>query len=46
MKGPKANDRRSLSLVKPDMEISPTRLSPESSLPESIHNALKPKCAK
>jgi len=31
-----------LSLVEPDMEISPIRLSPESSLPESIHNALRP----
>ena len=29
----------SLSLVEPDMEISPIRLSPGSSLPESIHNA-------
>ena len=30
-----------LSLVEPDMEISPIRLSPGSSLPESIHNAIK-----
>src|SRR5258708_10590735 len=28
MKGPKTNDRTSLSLVEPDMEISPIRLSP------------------
>ena len=36
----------SLSLVEPDMEISPIRLSPGSSLPESIHNATRPKCRK
>jgi hypothetical protein len=29
----------SLSLVEPDIEISPIRLSPGSSVPESIHNA-------
>lgn len=32
-----------LSLVEPDMEISPIRLSPETSLPESIHNAISPR---
>jgi hypothetical protein len=31
-----------LSLVEPDMEISPIRLSPESSIPESAHNAISP----
>jgi hypothetical protein len=35
-----------LSLVEPDMEISPIRLSPESSLPESIHNGVRPKSFK
>lgn len=37
-----------LSLVEPDMEISPIRLSPESSLPERIHKRTSPnrsKCA-
>lgn len=38
-----ANDRVfPLSLVEPDMQISRIRLSPESSLPESIHNVSKP----
>jgi len=36
----------SLSLVEPDMQISRIRLSPRSSLPESIHNAIKPMCVK
>jgi len=31
-----------LSLVKPDMQISRIRLSPESSIPEGIHNGLSP----
>jgi hypothetical protein len=31
-----------LSLVKPDMQISRIRLSPESSFPEDIHNGLSP----
>jgi hypothetical protein len=36
----------SLSLVEPDMEISPIRLSPGSALPESIHNATRPMWSK
>jgi hypothetical protein len=31
-----------LSLVKPDMQISRIRLSPESSIPEGIHNVVRP----
>ena len=31
-----------LSLVEPDMEISPIRLSPETSLPGGIHSETKP----
>jgi hypothetical protein len=43
MKG-NANDHAPLSLVEPDMKISLIRLSPETSFPESIHNAIRPRC--
>lgn len=42
MRGPKANDRCPPSLVEPDMEISPIRLSPGTSLPQRIHNMTSP----
>jgi hypothetical protein len=42
----KAMTAASISLVEPDMRISLIRLSPRSTLPESIHNAFKPRCAK
>lgn len=43
MKG-MAHDHALLSLIEPDMKISLIRLSPESSLPEGIHNGLSPRC--
>lgn len=43
MKGPEPMTATPLSLIEPDMEISPIRLSPESSFPESIHNAVSPR---
>ena len=36
----------SLSFVEPDMEISPIRLSPGSSMPESAHNVTSPRGSK
>src|SRR5512142_2513213 len=46
MRGQRPMTAASLSLVEPDMEISPIRLSPRSSMPESVHNARRPLEAK